>query len=371
MQYPLSTLILENFPGLATPIYGLPAWYWVSIFLALFVSFLLASFIKGPLSGILALSFRQKDFSDRHLFVENLRGSIWLLATLAIFLLLTMFIKDPEPHDNNNTMSVTIRLALFLSITYFCYRLIDFAFSRLIRKSLGPRSRVSLVLPLGRRITKTMLCIVAFFLLLSQFGVDVSAFLVGLGVGGLAIALAAQKILENLFGGAVLSLDQPFQVGDYCKCGDILGYIEEIGIRSTRIRTLDRTLITIPNSKLSEIYIENYMEREKIRLNHVLRLDLSTPFLKIKELLLGFERLLLADQNFYHDVYRIRLIGMSDLGFEIEIHAFAKSIEWSEFVAMREKLFFAFLEKMNDLDVKLAIPAQIIHLHEENNISNS
>lgn len=299
MNYPVSTFILENFPALATNLYGLPAWYWVSILLALLVSFLLASFVKIPLSRFLAFSFRQKDLTDKHLFIENLRGPIRLLTTVAIFLLLSNFIREPESDDT--TMSVAIRIAAFLSITYLSYGLIDLGFFRLIRRNIGPRSRIGLVLPLGRRVAKTLLITLAFLLLLAQFGVDVSAFLVGLGVGGLAIALAAQKILENLFGGAVLSLDQPFQVGDLCKCGDILGYIEEIGVRSTRIRSLDRTLVTIPNSKLADMSIENYMEREKIRLYTVWRLDLSTPRYKLQELLSDFERLLLADNNFHHD----------------------------------------------------------------------
>jgi MscS family membrane protein len=362
MQYPMSTMILETFPSLATQIYGLPAWYWVSTIVALLIAFTLASFIKLPLSHILAFSFRQKEVSDKRLFIENLRGPIRLLSTLVIFFFLGIFIKDPEPNDG--TMSVTIKIALFVSFTYLLYRLIDLGFTRLIRNNLSPRSRVGLVLPLGRRVAKTLLIIVAFLLLLAQFGVDVSAFLVGLGVGGLAIALAAKNILENLFGGATLSLDQPFQVGDYCKCGDILGYIEEIGIRSTKIRTLDRTLISIPNAKLAEVHIENYNEREKIRLYTIWRLDLRTPLAKIKELLGEFERILLENDNFHHNVYRLRLIGMSDLGFEIEIYAFAKSTEWTEFVGMREALFFDYIEKMDELSVKLALPGQTTYYHE-------
>ncbi len=362
MKYPVSTFILENFPSLANNFYGLPAWYWVSLLSSLLISFLLASFIKAPISQLLAFSFRQKDITDKYLFIENLRGPIRLLLTLVIFLVLSRFIKEPESQDN--TMSVAIRIALFLSVTYLSYGLIDLGFSRLIRKHLGPRSRIGLVLPLGRRVAKTLLIIVAFLLLLDQFGVDVSAFLVGLGVGGLAIALAAQKILENLFGGAVLSLDQPFQVGDLCKCGDIHGYIEEIGIRSTRIRTLDRTLVTIPNSKLADVAIENFMEREKIRLYSVWRIDLETPLFRLKELLQEFERLLLADNEFHHDQYRIRLIGLSDLGYDLELFAFGKATEWTEFVAMREQLFFKFLERMEQMGVKLALPGSVTYYHE-------
>ncbi len=306
MQYPVSTFILENFPGLTREFYGLPAWYWVSTLLALVTAFLLASFLTKPMSQILAFVFHQKG-KDKSLFIEDLKGPIRLLTALAIFLISSLLIKDPDPNDH--TMSVGIKFALFLMITYLCYRLIDLCFLRLSRKELGPRSKIGLVLPLGRRVAKTLLIVLALLSILSQLGVDVSAFLVGLGVGGLAVALAAKSILENLFGGAVLSLDQPFQVGDYCKCGDVLGFIEEIGIRSTRIRTLDRTLVTLPNSRLSEMSIENFMEREKIRLYSTFRLDLTTPIAKVKELLKNFERILLADASFYHDTYRIRLIG--------------------------------------------------------------
>lgn len=360
--YPVSSYLLKYFPSLSMDIYGFPAWYWVSIFSALFIASLLASFIKRPLINILAYFFRQKEQEHKQLFIDSLRAPISIIFTLVIFLILSMFIKDPD--QSGDARSIAIKIALFLSFTYLGYRLIDFSFSRLMSRNVEPRSRVSLVLPLARRVSKTLLVVMAFLVLLSKFGVDVSAFLVGLGVGGLAIALAAQKILENLFGGAVLSLDQPFKVGDYCKCADILGYVEEIGIRSTRIRTLDRTLITIPNSKLSEMHIENYMERDKIRLYTVLSMDLETPVQKLKELLSEFERILLADENFIHDFYRIRLIGMGEQGFDIEIYTYANTTELSTFSAMREQLLFNYLEKMDELKVKLAVPIPPIFVRE-------
>ncbi len=362
MKHVLSSFLLEHFPELATPIYGMPAWYWASICLALIIAVLAAGFLKKPLGHLVAFLSHQKN-ADKRLFIEKLNGPIRVFATIVIFMVLSLFIKDPDQKDP--TVSVAIKLAVFLGFTYLFYRLIDLGFTRMIRNNQSPRSRVGLVLPLGRRVAKTLLITLAFLLILSQFGVDVSAFLVGLGVGGLAIALAAQKILENLFGGAVLSLDQPFQVGDYCKCGDILGYIEEIGIRSTRIRTLDRTLVSIPNFKLSEMHIENYMEREKIRLYTIFKVDLSTPLSQLQELLSEFERILLSNDNFYQDVYRIRLIAITDLGYEIEIYSFAKTIEWKVFAAMREELFFSYLAKMEELGIKFAFPSQDIYLQHQ------
>lgn len=359
MKHVLSSFLLENFPELATPIYGMPAWYWASILLALVIAVLAAGFLKKPLGHFVAFLSNQKD-ADKRLFIDKLNGPIRVFATIVIFLLLSFFIREPEQKDQ--TVSIAIKFSVFLGFTYLFYRLIDLGFTRMIRNNQSPRSRIGLVLPLGRRVAKTLLITLAFLLILSQFGVDVSAFLVGLGVGGLAIALAAQKILENLFGGAVLSLDQPFQVGDYCKCGDILGYIEEIGIRSTRIRTLDRTLVSIPNFKLSEMHIENYMEREKIRLYTIFKIDLATPLEQLQELLSEFERMLLSNDNFYQDVYRVRLIAITDLGYEIEIYSFGKTTEWKIFAAMREELFFSYLAKMEELGIKFAFPSQDVYL---------
>lgn len=365
MRYALSSFLLDNFPILNEIIFGYPAWYWASIVLALLIAFVLARMLGQPLGLMVAFMSRQRDIIDKRLFIEKLHGPIQVFATLVIFLILSIFIKEPD--RENHDQSTAIQLVLILSFTYLFYKLIDFLFTRMMRANQSPRSRVALVLPLGRRVAKTVLVILAFLLLLSQFGVDVSAFLVGLGVGGVAIALASQKILENLFGGAVLSLDQPFQVGDYCKCGDLLGYVEEIGVRSTRIRTLDRTLITIPNSKLSEMNIENYMEREKIRLYTILRISLDTPLAELKELLSEFERILLSDDNFHHDFHRIRLIGITDTGYDIEIYVFARSTVWTEFVAMREGLYFAYLSKMAELNIKLAVPSinNFIHIKED------
>lgn len=354
MRHALSKFLLENFPILNESVFGYPAWYWVSVLLALLLSFLIARMLSKPLLILVAFASRQRELGDKRLFIEKFAGPVQVFATMVLFLIMSFFIKEPEHPERD--LGTAIRLVMILSFTYLFYKLIDYFFTRMMRANQSPRSRIALVLPLGRRIAKTVLVILAFLLTLSQFGVDVSAFLVGLGVGGVAIALASQKILENLFGGAVLSLDQPFQVGDYCKCGDLLGYVEEIGVRSTRIRTLDRTLITIPNSKLSEMNIENYMEREKIRLYTILRISLDTPLDKVQELLSEFERLLLSDDNFHHDFHRIKLIGMSETGFEIEIYAFAKSIVWTEFIAMREGLYFVYLAKMEELGIKLALP---------------
>lgn len=355
MNFHIKNFFLTYFPLLRHEIQGLAAWYWVFIVIAILISLALGSVFKDTVSKIVSYLYKKDDNIDKFLVVEKLRGPIHVLLSLFFFLFFNLLVEDPRK-KSAESMSLAIKIALFLSFVYLFYGLIDLGFSRLIKQHQNERSRVGLILPLSRRVSKTLLLIASFLILLSFFGVDVSAFLLGIGMGGVAIALAAKNILENLFGGAALSLDQPFQVGDYCKCGEILGYIEEIGLRSTRIRTLDRSLVTIPNSKLSEMHIENYTEREKIRLYNIIKFDLETPLGRLQELLSEFERILIENDNFYHDRYRVRLIGVSENGYEVEIYAFAKSTDWHEFVSIREDLFFSYVKKIDELGIKLAVP---------------
>lgn len=353
----LTKWLIESFPSLTEEVYGFPAWYWVGIILSLAVSFFVAEALKNPISHLAAIIFRIQKGDPKRLFLEKIRSSVNFIIAVSIFVVLGIFLH--EPPSAMGTRSLTIKIAVFLCITHLLYRTIDLVFARWM--SDNP----SLALPLARRVTKTGLVVLAILLLVAQFGVDVSALLVGFGVGGLAIALAAKNILENLFGGAVLSLDQPFKVGDYCRLGDVTGDIEEMGVRSTRVRTQDRTLVVIPNSKLAEMNIENFSAREKVRMYSIIKLDVGTSLEQIKEVLSEFEKALTENDNFYHDLYRVRLIGITDAGFDIEIMCFAKCRLWREFVPMQEDLLFSFMEILSKLKVRLAVPRR--YHYSENN----
>jgi MscS family membrane protein len=122
------------------------------------------------------------------------------------------------------------------------------------------------LVPLGARVLKVVIAALAAVALLAELGYPVASLVAGLGIGGVAIALAAQKTFENLFGAFTIGVDQPLREGDFVRIGDVLGTVEAIGLRSTRVRTLDRTLISIPNGKLAETQIESYTARDRMRL---------------------------------------------------------------------------------------------------------
>ena len=127
------------------------------------------------------------------------------------------------------------------------------------------RSAVALAV-LGSRLTKAALAVLGVIVVLQQIGFNATGILAGLGVGGVAVALAAQKTIANLFGGFSLATDQPVRIGDFCRFGDKSGWVEDVGMRSTRIRTLDRSVITVPNSEFAEVQLENMSVRDRMRL---------------------------------------------------------------------------------------------------------
>lgn len=189
---------------------------------------------------------------------------------------------------------------------------------------------------------------------LSELGYPVASILAGLGIGGLALALAAQKTVEHVFGSVSIGIDQPFRIGDFVKVEDFLGTVESIGLRSTRFRTLDRTLITIPNGKLAETRVESYTARDRIRLHSVFYLDYGTTAAQVREILAGIEAALRAHPRIYPDDMTIRLSAIGPNGMEITVMAWFLTQEFSVFTGFRQEMLLAFLEVVERAGTRIA-----------------
>jgi MscS family membrane protein len=194
----------------------------------------------------------------------------------------------------------------------------------------------------------------------------VTGLIAGLGVGGLALALAAQKSIENLFGGVSLIADQAVRVGDFCKFGDgQIGTIEEIGLRSTRLRTVDRTLITIPNSDFSQRPLENFGARDQIRLLAILGLRYETEPDQLRWILSALRRELIRHPRVAHEDSRARFVAFGASSLDVEVAAYIKTTEWTEFLAVREDLYLRFIEIVREGGSGLAFPSQTVYLSRD------
>ena len=261
--------------------------------------------------------------------------------------------------------SFAIITVLWVALFVFLWSLIDTLSSR-GEKILRERNRVGSlsIVVFFRASAKVCLFVLALILVLNTNGIDVTTGLAALGIGGIALALGAQKAIENLVGSIIIVTDQPLRVGDFCQIGDVIGTIENIGLRSTRIRTLADTVVTLPNGLLSSERIENYTMRRKFLLRTVLNLRYETEP-KALQTLLGELRAHLSQATYvFKDGARVRFISYGSASLDVEIYAYLKASNYDEFLARQEDLLLGMYEIVNKRS-GFAFPSQTVYLAKD------
>jgi MscS family membrane protein len=228
------------------------------------------------------------------------------------------------------------------------------------RDHLDPRGQAVIysVLPLGRQVLKLALFLAAILSVLSVWGYNTSTILAGIGVGGLAVALAAQKTIENLFGGLSVIGDRPVLVGDVCRFGDRTGTVTHIGLRSTRIRTPDRTIISVPNGQFSSMALENISGRDKIWFHPTLNLRRDTSSEQLLRVLSSFREILTAHSKVEAGAMPVRFIGVGPYSLDIEVVAYVTTSDYDEFLALQQELLLKLLRAVEEAGTALAVPLQ-------------
>jgi MscS family membrane protein len=194
---------------------------------------------------------------------------------------------------------------------------------------------------------------------MQTLGVPIAGLIAGLGVGGLAIALAAQGTLENFIGGVILYADRPVGVGDFCRFGDQLGTVEDVGIRSVKVRTLGRTLVTVPNADFAKMQLENYAQRDRILLNEKIGLRYETTGAQLESVLSAIEEMLRADGRIAEDGLRVRFTGFREHSLELEVFAYALTSDWPEFLAIRQDQLVKIMKIIDESGTRLALPTEV------------
>jgi MscS family membrane protein len=228
------------------------------------------------------------------------------------------------------------------------------------RTRLDPRMQaVSYsVLPLGRQILKLTIFLIAILAVLNAWGYNTNAILAGVGVGGIAIALAAQKTIENLFGGVSVIGDHPVLVGDVCRFGDRTGTVMHIGLRSTRIRTPDRTVVSVPNGQFATMTLENISGRDKIWFHPMLNLRRETTSEQLLRVLASLREILTTHPKVETGAIPVRFVGMGTYSLDVEINAYIKTTDYDEFLAMQQDLLVRMLQAVEQAGTRLALPWQ-------------
>jgi MscS family membrane protein len=221
------------------------------------------------------------------------------------------------------------------------------------------RSLDEAIVRLASRILALTFAILVIVFGAQLLGLPVVPLLAGLGVGGLALALAAQPTIENLIAALTLHADRPVRVGDFCRFGDTLGIVEEIGMRSTRIRTLDHTVLSVPNADVSKGRVDNYSARRKIWYHPTIRLRYETTPDQVRYLLIEVRKLLYTHPRVLPDPARIRFVGFGEYSLNLDVFAYIDTRDYGEYLEIAEDLNLRIMDVVKAAGTELAIPARL------------
>jgi len=254
-------------------------------------------------------------------------------------------------------------LIIIASVTWMAVRFLGAFVTKWagIRQQQGATERVAIV-RLGGRLLQGVAVVVGVLAALQSVGINVTPVLAGLGVGGIAVALASQKTLENLFGGMSVIGDSPVRIGEFCRIGTMTGTVEDIGLRSTRMRTTARTVISIPNADMAIQSIESFSARDKILFNHTLTLRHETTADQLRFVLAGARTLLYQHPRVEQATARVRLLRFTSSGLDIELFGYVTATELEEFLGIQEDLLLRLMDTIEAGGTALAVPSQTTYL---------
>jgi MscS family membrane protein len=259
-----------------------------------------------------------------------------------------------------------VALLLLAGVAWLGFRLINGWAERARSRALASsrESSASVVL-LGQRILKALLAVTTVLIMLSILGFDITTAVAGLGIGSIAIAFAAQKTLENLLGGISILGDQVIRVGETCRIGDKIGQVEDISLRSTTIRTLERTQLSVPNGQLANMNLENISRSDKSLLRTKLEFRLDTPPGRLSMLLEEMQRIIKDHPEVYPESVRVRFMGFEESSLEVEVFCHIRTTQLPEFLAVREDLLLRIMKLVAAAGVEFAIPSRSLYLSQD------
>lgn len=359
----LQTWLVEHLPAalLAMGPRGLGLWQWLALLpliAAAGLAGLLLRLVSLALLRRLAAQTASKWDDDA---IEALRGPLALAWSLA-FLMAVAPLLDPTG-AGQALFGPLVRGLLFGTLFWCLLRLVEVTRHTLSQTEWASRNPASRsLLQLGTRTTKAVTISIAGIAVVSQLGYPVASLLAGLGIGGLAVALAAQKTVENVLGAFSLGFDQPFREGDFVKVEDFVGTVETIGLRSTRFRTLGRTLISIPNGRLAEMRLESYAARDRLRLACTIGIEYGATVAQMRTLLAGLERALREHPKIWPDNVVVRFAEFAASSLDIEVMAWFCTSDWDEFQLIRQDILLRFMDVVEAAGCSFAFPTTTVHV---------
>jgi MscS family membrane protein len=344
---------INDLPWLHFKLAGIELWLWLILPLLFFSSYALARLLISFFLFISkALKLIKHSLLQRYVF--SVTDALALLLAGILFSASQKLLPLSEKavaklaNFNSTLYAVAIAWILIVYTNHTC---------ELVRKRLLREGRIasSALMPMLRKIADATIFVLALLFLMQNWGFDVAALIAALGIGGIAVALASQKGMESLFGGIIISLDQPIRVGEVGKFGDVTGTVEDIGLRSTRIRTDKRTFYYIPNADMAAMRIDNLSARDKILFHKTLSLSLETTTQQISKILNAIREIFKSHAMVETSSMSVRFVNLTTVSADLEIIAYIKTNIWDDYLKVQEELLFSTMRIVEEADAKFAM----------------
>ena len=362
--YPWGTdKLLTWLPSLGTTKYfGLHTWQLIGVFMLIILSFLLHKLLTLLIEKLI-IQFLMK-LGYKRLADEVVIPVAKPVSFLAIFLFLIVMVPVLQlPITMSEYIILALRAIWPVFAIIFFYRLVDIVSIYLAK--LADKTESTLddqLIPLLRKVLKTFVVVVGGLFILDNLDFDITGLIAGLSIGGLAFALAAQDTIKNFFGSLMIFVDRPFQVGDWITSGDVDGTVEEVGFRSTRIRTFRNSVMYIPNGVITNQMIDNHGLRVYRRFMTTIAVTYDTPPELIDVFVEGLKEIVKLHPLTRKDYYEIHFNDMSDSSLNILFYIFFKVPTWSEELRARHEILLDIMKLAERLGVNFAFPTQTLHV---------
>lgn len=346
---------------------GVPVGHWLAVVVLVVASYIV-SWLLVALAGLIVRGIWKKARQPEKWLIVRALG-----LPLRLYITVLLFVEISKQagisiiiRQRFSTITVTIGIAAVLILLW---RLTDIL-SEYINNRMTIRKRISAisVILFVRRMAKTAIIVIGVIALLGAVGFDVTTWIAALGIGGLALALGAQKTMENFVGSVSLIADQTIRVGDFCRVGEIKGTVESIGMRSTRLRTPERTIVTIPNGQFASTNVENYAHRDRFLFNPILELRMETTPNELRNVLQLTRDMLHNHDKVIDEGSKVRLTGFTQNGYKTEIYCYVQAGNIDEAQKIQEGIYMQLLDIVLQSGTDFAYPSQTLYMAQDKGV---
>jgi MscS family membrane protein len=363
-QAPFSLDWASYFPSwMQRELIGVSLWQFIAAFFFLLAGMVLKKISDHIFEQKLIPLFKKTKVDVDNLFLEAVSKPLgFLLLIGGIAVSLAILPLPLEPNVSGFVFEI-VKIAFALDFLWFLFRLVDIGVKYLARLAERTESKLDeQLVPLVSRAIKFTIGAISFLWLMQLMGYNVSSLIAGLGIGGLAVALALQDTLSNFFGSVFIFLDRPFLVGDLIQIEDIEGTVEDIGFRSTRIRTYPATLVSIPNKTMANATIDNLSKRPKRRVTQTIGVTYETNADQMEKAVSAIKDIIEGEEGVDKEFIVVRFSDFGNSSLDIMVIYFTRDVNFVQHVEVKEKINLAIMRKLEEFGLSIAFPTRSIYI---------